>query len=279
MEYPYKYIFNFIYIGMASSTVQKTFYINSSEAFRDPSGTNEDFTITEYTARMAQTPKRVKLIKASIPYTWNNITSFNNTFSVLDPAPHVVTIPDGHYNGVDLAPVLQSAINASGVSQTYTVIFNTNTLKYTISSVGDFSLDFTDSNSAATQLGFNTDIVTLPAISVTSTDVAQLIPDYEVFICSDLVTGSDNGVMKWTSSPPTSDEILATVPITGCFGGLITYITTGEPFFTMAQSAYAQPQEPGPYSPRTMRFFLRFPSGIPVELNGLHWTAQLVFEF
>ncbi len=267
---------------MSAATNQKTFYINSSAAFRDPSGTNEDFTITTTTFRLASVPKRVKLINACIPYTWNNITDFNNTFTLIEPgvpASYIITVPDGHYDGFTLASILQTAIMAATPTLTYTVVFSSTTLKYTISATGTFQLDFTTSNSIAVQLGFNVDTITSPDTSTTSTDVAQLIPDYQIFICSDLVTGSDNGVMVWTPDPPSSSEVLASVPIAGCFGGIITYVTNGEPFFPISQSAFAQQKNPGDTSPRVMRYFLRFPSGIPVNLNGVHWTAQLVFEF
>lgn len=272
---------------MSAALPQKVIYINSSEGFRDDGGSNEDFTITENGHHFAGIPRRVKLARASIPYSWNNITDNNNTLTVVETGGNTaaITVPNGAYNGSTLATALQTVLNAGALVYTYTVAFDNTAVRFTISATGTFSLDFTDANNVARALGFSPNEVTTPATTLVSSNVAQLVPDYEIFICSDLVEGCDNGVVKFTPDPPIAagvngSQILAVVPLSTCFGGVINYCACDcAPFYPISQSLYGKVLSSGDVSSKPIRFFLAFPSGIPISLNGLHWSAQLVFEF
>ena len=182
---------------------RKVIYINSSDVYRDAGTTNEDFTITKTTQEFPVEPKSVKLINATIPFTWNNITSDNNTFSITEDGTGTdsFVIPDGNYTGTQLAETIQELLNNSVIlTQTYTVSFNSQTLKYTFTTTpSGAQITFAATNSAALLLGFNADS-TSPGTASTSFDSvnsAQLIADYEIFICSDLVKGTDNGDIPW----------------------------------------------------------------------------------
>jgi hypothetical protein len=272
---------------MAAALPQKVIYINSSVGFRDAGGSNEDFTITETGHHFASVPKRVKLVKASIPYSWNNITANNNVFAIQENPGNsaTITVPAGAYNGTTLASTIQTLLGSAGLLNTYTVTFDTSFVRFNFAGTGAFTLSFTPASSIAMQLGFVAGSTYGPDTSITSANVAQLVPDYEIFICSDLVEGSDNGVVKFTPDPPISagvsgSQILASVPLSTCFGGVINYCACdGIPFFPISQSLYGKVLSTGDNSSKPIRFFLAFPSGIPVFLNGLHWSAQLVFEF
>lgn len=272
---------------MTAITNFKSIYVNSSPAYRDLGGTNENFTITENGNHFSRLPRRVKLMKANIPYTWNNITVANNSFILKEfpgPTTFNVTIPDGHYNGTELATAIQTALNTSGAAYTYTVSFSTTTLHFTISATGNFSLDFTGSNSIATQMGFPVGYISPVGATTDSTIVAQLVPDYEIFICSDLVEGCDNGIVRFTPDPPATSAalggILAVIPLSACFGAVIGFQDCCDgPFFPISQSYYGKVRSIDDNALKSMNFFLQFPSGIPVNLNGAHWSAQLLFEF
>lgn len=212
----------------------------------------------------------------------------NNTFSVTEfgVGTDDFVLPSGNYTGTTLAAEVAALLNASSILlPTFTVSFSSTTLLFTFSnSAHVFDITFATVNSAALLLGFTSGTTTpgAPALSFTSTATAQLLPDYEIFICSDLVRGSDNGDMLWypNYSPTATNQsqILARVPITGCYSGVINYMAHVQlPFYNVAQSMFAK----GSYSstPVSINFFLMRPSGLALELNGYHWSAELVFDF
>lgn len=260
----------------------KNIYISSAPGFRDNGGTDENFTITKQSSVFNLLPKRVKLLSANIPYTWNNITSSNNAFTLIElpgPTTHSnVTIPVGHYTGTSLATILQDTLNAIvGVVHTYTVVYNTTTFKFTISATGFFQFNFTIANSIAQALGFD-EIITASSNSITSNNVAVINPDSEIFITSNLVGGIDNGVIPYFTGSTSDLKILASIPCTSCFGGTINYMANElEPWYLTSQSAFSMiPLTSGPV---VLTFGLFFLSGIPVNLFGAHWSANILLEF
>lgn len=260
----------------------KNIYINSAPGFRDIAGTDINFTITKPVSNFNVTPKRVKLLSARIPYVWDNITTANNAFTLIEPGPvtHAgVTVPTGRYTGPTLAAALQTTLNAiPGVVNTYTVTYDPNTFKFTISAVpGTFQFNFTIADSIASALGFAS-IVTVSASSITSSGVANLQPDSEIFIGSTLVGGIDNGVVPYFTGSAVELNILGVVPLTSCFGSTIQYnCSTSEPWQSVNQSAFASASTIN--STVVMGFNLFFLSGIPVDLKGTHWSADILLEF
>jgi hypothetical protein len=256
----------------------KAVYINSVN--RDVSTIPEDFTITDTSDMYNIPPKSVKLTYASIPYTWYNIISSNNTFTLYEvPSGNFpLTIAPGNYGGAELATAVQTALNTSGGLNTYTVTFNCQAMTFTITSTGVFTLGFNSTGSIAVRLGFAPGTIQPTGTSLTSTQTARLLADTEIFICSDLVGGIDNGFSKLQPGVATNTQILAVVPITGCFGSIISFIAPiDNPFFSTTQSNYAQPSPPN--GERIVRFFLQFPSQFPLSLNGYNWSNTLVFNF
>jgi hypothetical protein len=269
---------------------KKTLYIN---ALNRTAGVIEDFTIVTQVESFPTPPKSVKLVTASIPYVWDTITADNNTFSIVQttvPPPPMLTtvvdnfvIPPGNYTGQTLASTVQALINASLVlGQTYIVTYSNTTFQFTFTTSGSspFQIVF---GTAATLLGFapNSTNPPSPAFSVTSTQLAQLLPDYEIFICSDLVIGSDNGVIIWKGSPPNlsgQTMILARIPINECYSEVLQYRAHEQlPFYTVTQSNFVRQMLAE--QPASMRFFLALPSGNPVNMHNYWWTAELVFDF
>jgi hypothetical protein len=261
--------------------MRKSVYINSSN--RDIGTIPENFTITidRADSRFSYPPRSVKLTSANIPYTWNNITVENNQFNLIEPPgfPIPITIAPGNYNGTTLAAAVQTALNSSGAAYTYTVSFDSTTLLFTFdSSSGNFILDFDVSNTIATKLGFPNGYQTISNITTVSTQLASLLVDTELFICSDLVGGIDNGFANLTPGPPVSNQILAVVNITGCFGGVIEFRSRDDdPFYPIVQSEFGDQRKT--IELRSMRFFLRFPSGFPLDLGDQNWSMTLAFQF
>jgi hypothetical protein len=266
--------------------MQRTIYINSSD--RDLGGADEDFTITKDSTVFSKTPTSAKLVGVSIPYTWNNVTSSNNAFTITETAVGSDTfiIPPGNYDGSALAAEVQSLINASGViTSTFTVVFDSTNMVFTISSaLNTFQIIFAAIGSCAELLGFSPDTSNpgAAALTVSSTGMVQLLPDYEIFVCSDLVAGSDNGVMVWspnyTPTVSSQSQIMGRIPITACYSGIINYcLNTELPFYSIVQSNFVR--DIAQELTCTVRFFLALPSGIPVDLNGYHWSAEVVLKF
>lgn len=269
------------------NTLLKQIYINSSAPYRDIGGTDENFTVTESGRHFGPplAPKRVKLGCAAIPYTWYNVTASNNKFSVTDGGgTYNITIPVGHYDGPGLSSTVSAQLNASGTPLAYTVLLSPTSYKLTISATGNFSLNFNVANSADLLLGFTANVVTPVAASVAAPNMIGLLADSEIFICTDLISGADNGLIPWTpaSAASSNRHILASVTVNGAFGSVLTSCGGDNvPFFDMRQSPYVAAAisrvEPAPL--RQMRFWLEFPSGLPVSLNGSHWSMTLIFDF
>jgi hypothetical protein len=257
---------------------KKSVYINSNNRI---SGTNENFFISD-SNRYSLPPQYVKLVSASIPYTWYSISTSNSSLSVSEPpsiTQTVITIPSNNYTGTTLATALQTALNSAGLTHTYTVTYSGTTNLFTISATGNFILHFAASGSLASQLGFASNSTTTSATSVTSTMQAQFLTDYEIFICSNLVSGIDNGYAEFVSGSAINSQILAVVPIDSTpQNTIINYTNDGmNPSYNINQSLYGKLLSYGDLTPKLINFFLAFPSGNIVNLNNYHWSATLMF--
>lgn len=271
----------------AINTLLKQIYINSSAPYRDVGGTDEDFTVTEVGRHFGPplAPKRVKLACAAIPYTWYNVTSSNNTFSFTDASgTYNIVITPGNYDATSLASAIATLMNGVGSPLTYVVTASPTTFKITFTTTGNFNLDFNVANSADLLLGFLASTVTAPALTVTAPNILGLVSDNEIFICTDLISGADNGLIPWTPGPAASSNrhVLANVTISASYGSILTTCgNDNNPFFDMRQSPYvaAAISRSDTPPPRRMHFWLEFPSGLPVSLNGSHWSMTLIFDF
>lgn len=260
--------------------MDKTVYVNS--VYRTVgSASSSDFTLEEYNGRyMNYPPKTVKLTSANIPYVWDNITADNNSVNLTEPpGPAIpITIPPGWYDGGSLAVALQNQLNASGGAGVYAVAYDGTSRHFTISSTVNFQLDFSVANSIAYRLGFASTAVTAPALSVVST-AAACVADTEIFVCSSLVGGSDNGFCKFGSGS-SNDEILAVVPVNvTVYGTNITYANTGAGnAFVTSQSGYAdQVRRQEDYT--NMSFALKNVSGTVLDMNGADWSCIIIFSY
>jgi hypothetical protein len=274
---------------------RKTIYVNSSPEFRDAGGTSEDFTITDTEQTITNLPKTVKLVNACIPFTWFNIYSIdqgettvaNNHFEFEDSAdnPFSFDVTPGDYNGTSLAAAIQAAMNATVSPDTFTVTFSTTSFKFTFhtSNVAGMTLKLDGiANNMERPLGFDAaGPDPAKAQTIESPNVSNLLIDLEMFICSDLVCGAENGIIPWNTESPDPDLcILARVAVRSCFGAIMDYSAHPElPFYPVTQSFFSKIKEPLDTSPRTVRYYLRWPSGIPVDLNGYNWTGEIVFDF
>lgn len=124
----------------------------------------------------------IELQSVSMPTSFYNIKSgFNNTIVFNDGTDRTVTLNPGNYSASAIATEIQTKLNASASSLTFTVSFSSNTMKMTIAADGAFVLKFTNSQSCWRELGFtNTD--TSSATSHTGTNVISLDRPHHIYI-------------------------------------------------------------------------------------------------
>lgn len=99
------------------------------------------------------------------------------------------TLTEGFYTGTTLATELQTRMNGSGCANTYTVSYNTNTLKLTISTILPNTFRILSSSTCLPELGFNSYTTTFTT-SKTSDFVVNLIGSRYVDIRINHQTGS-----------------------------------------------------------------------------------------
>lgn len=247
---------------------RKVLYINSDTVNRS-SGSNEDFTIVKTIEEFSGRPNTCKLVSASIPYTWNNIVNFSIMVSVGN-SEFPVLVSDGNYSGTQLASALTTAItDATGVQ--ISVAWNAQISRFLFSSVIEFQIT---ASASGNNLGLPEGIFPdSPAQAWTAPKTGVLLPFTELCICSNIVEGSDNGIIRWSANPSESGKILAIIPINICFNGIIQWTSSCElPFYSISQSRFNAPSS-------EIRFALKFPDGSPVNLNGYNWSAVLIIEF
>lgn len=257
------------------STNQKVIFVNS--AFKS-SGTSDNFQVVKTESNFNNIPKKAKLLSASIPYVWDNITVSNNSLSLIElpgPVVHSVSVAIGYYTGKTLATELQTTLNAVvGKLYTYTVTFDTNSFEFTIAATGNFQLNFTVSNTIASALGFD-EIITTSATTTISTKISLLLTDLEVCVKTNLIGGIDNGIVTWFPGSTGTTGILATVPITACHGEIIQYQANQyQPWQTITQSSFSSS-----LVNLTITFQLILLSGLPIDMRGTDWTASILLEF
>ena len=256
---------------------RKTIYLSSKNR---STGTSDNYTIVDTQERFVNTPQSVKAKTITIPVTWYNITEANNKFEFegSGTGPHAIELSPGNYSGATLAAELQDAITAILGCGDYTVVYDCSTGKFTIASKTEaFTIDFTIDDNMAELLGFE-EVVTAIVMSHTSTKVANIIIDTEIWVCTNLISGVDNGVLPWTENAPKTEKqgVLACVPVTACFGGIIHYTVPIEfPHYTITNSKFTNTGT----SPRELQLSLAFPSGAPISLNGHDWSMQVIFDF
>ncbi len=242
-------------------------------------GTAENFTITDSGDVFTNVPTSVRLSSAIIPYTWANVgPAFGNTvdFTGTVSGAHTIVIATNNYSGTTLATALQTQMSAAAAPDVYTVTFDSVTNKFTISSTETFTIDFTQPNNMHVILGFP-EAVTPLSNTITSTSVAGFVVDKGVLICSNLINGIDNGMINWVSGPPPNSQTLAYMPIVGPWSGIIDFVNPFDvPSFIITNSDFSlEPRT----TPRALQFWLQFPSGTQVDLQGQDWECVIVFGF
>ena len=242
------------------------------------SGTPDNFYITIpndlFTTR---SPHFIKVVDANIPYSFFQIIDGVNNHFTLDDGGGVVDIyiTEQHYSGVQLALEIKNELDAvSSIPQVYTVDYSKQTNKYTIHSTANFTLDFDFDDSIYKATGFLRQSYA-GTNSYTSDTMIDLINDEFLWICTDLINGIDNGVMLYR---PTTENmhILATIPITVDYGGMICYHEEIiEPPKDIRNARFSYNED----VTKSINIWLERESGLPMSLNGLNWSMKFILFY
>lgn len=185
------------------------------------------------------------LLHAEIPNTLNNVSVKNRTITLSFTKVGFVqtftsvTIPEGFYNGVDLAGAVQTALN--GLTATTGAVFVVTYVNFsrrlrfecTIQAgqpgLSELTFLFTDHQATGKLLGFQQDTIYVnpaglplldgaPARVLISTFLPQLYGDHSIYVRSSFK--SNNVYTNYTDG---ASNIIARVPINVGFGQIIYY--------------------------------------------------------
>ena len=157
--------------------------------------------------------KRFKIEYISLPYSWYNINSKNNSIVVNGTT---YSISAGQYTANTLASTLQTLLQ--GIDATFTVSWSSQTQKFTTSRSTNFTFNL--SSSALTlrrQFGFSltSDQV---GTQIVSDSVANLQNSNSISLHSDLLSKALNNQIT-----DTRYQYVMSIPIDQNPGGIITY--------------------------------------------------------
>ena len=179
---------------------------------------NNSISDCEFNLPMIEIPSQhyiyISVQNATIPYTWYNIDTTNNTLIYhLNSVYYALQITQGNYNANQLASFL-----AKNMSGNFIVSYDIITNKFTFTNPSyDFVLNNT--SSCLGILGFPTNELYSTSIlkSLTSYTMINLLNKSSVYIQSNLLTGNINNNQK------SEGTILTSIPINTSPYSLISY--------------------------------------------------------
>jgi hypothetical protein len=169
---------------------------------------------------------KYKLVRASIPNLRYPVNSSNNVLVYTGTASGSITIPSGSYTGNLIASVLQAAlITATGIAA-LTVTYSNTTSMLTFATNGVQTFGLGSTSTIGRILGFASSGTTATT-SITSIYPVRL--DGPLFV--DVVI-SGLKLETYSDSPSAFNKIIARIPLTENFGGIIYYEPTLPTEFT-----------------------------------------------
>lgn len=195
----------------------------------------------------------MKVIAASIPFSYYVFTTFNNSFMLFETGPNaspfVITITPGNYTFSDMITELESKMSLvnSPNGCTYTIVFNQATSKFLFTSDGaagttGFNLFFDsgiDNTSPKWYLGFNSENNLSTALELSSPNVCLLSGPNYLYINSQKYGQLANNVLPNGSLNTGGNRgpQLARIPINAAPGDVIEFIDPNpQMFFSIGTS-------------------------------------------
>jgi hypothetical protein len=190
-----------------------------------------------------------------------------------DTTPVIISVTPQFYDANTFATALKTALDSDSPNGlTYTVTFSNATQKYTISTSADFTLSFDTPDPMYEVMGFNAGSDNnSTSNSLVSTNAVNFVGDRYVYITSNIVSGSDNGIHEIGTDVA---GILAAVPVVSDFETMIYYENHKDAGFIDAiNSAFNQNNN------RQLTFALSLNNERTINLNGSFWSMRLLVEY
>ena len=219
--------------------------------------------------------KEVELKEVILPWTMYNISASkaNHQLSFkefgLDAA--TITIADGQYGVVSLCSAIETAMDtASLASQTFTVTYNTNTMKVGITaSTVAFILYGSDSiqtTGLEQELGFL--LETTSNLANTSDNVPKILSPEYVLLSIDFIADNVNTL---DPNKNASFVLSSNLNASSDVGGTVLHLT--------AESTFKQVIKHLDVNLQHFRISLRDEQNVLLDLNGCDWSLILAFSF
>lgn len=222
----------------------------------------------------------VKILEATIPFTYYVIHSSNDTFTLNESGnSYTITIPDGSYTSSELVNELKTQLDAAAAAGVFTVTYSAITMKFTIASTVNFFLTFGSAGNngltnARLVLGFNAGASGAAAASVTAPNVAQLNgPPYLYLNSRSLgsmvhVYLNSDGIVNAAGTGADGPQVCL-IPVNATRGNTITYKDPDPQkwFYTGSQNFTGY-----------LDFYLTMGTAseqIPLDLNGSRFVVKL----
>ena len=244
----------------------KTFIYHLNSANRI-SGTNGDFNVKvdlTGTGFSITDFDSVCLLSASIPKSYYAIQDGQNTFTFREKnTSHPITIPPGTYSANTFASTVATLINNTTTDgNTYTMIIDIKTAKFSISSSSADDLFYINpGNFLYNRFGLykNVETSSIDGLGILlSINVIDMSPESDLFIRSDIISGGADA----------NEDIFYDIQ------------ASNVPPFGRIQTIDSDPQQHSRVlnnTQDTYRFHLTDEFGNAINLNGLNWTATILF--
>lgn len=203
---------------------------------------------------------RIQLRSVEVPISYYTVNSTNNTlkFSNQVPTEFTVTFSPGNYSAIELATEIQTKMRV--FSSAMTVVFNDNTLRYTFTNNGNNLRLFDTVTTCQDLIGLEND--TGSVTTFTSTKIIDISgPNHLYILSNELTSGRDMALVDNDYR-----EIAFRVPIKESFGSINNYEPSSLQYLNYNTDHLLQ----------QIDLQLVDDDFIPVELNGLDWSIELL---
>lgn len=242
---------------------------------RDRQNTRDS--VTDYVVHLTKPMlkvDRVSLKEVCLPWTIYNVSSAkgNHQMTVNEAVTgdFTVTIPDGWYDVSALCTDLNTLLDVGATDNTYTVTYDANTMKVTITASTENILVYGSDSSGKTtgleqELGFTT--ATSTALTATGTNVPKILSPEYLLLNLDFV--SDN-IDTLDANKNATFLLAPSINGNSANGGSVVRLTEGETWTQECQHTSRL---------QHFRVSLRSEDNNVVDMNGADWHVVLEFEF
>ena len=231
-------------------------YLSSKNAryLQDNQTSNAYFTLPQIEINPKEETVYVNVKSATIPYSWYNVDSNNNTLSITFDGqlfPTIYTLTPSNYNINTLIEEIKTVTNLD------TILYNKQTNKLTVTNFFDFTIHST--STAMELIGFT------KADHISSNGSLTSNIGINLYTTQQIIIKSNNFILNNISSKNHSDSnCLASIPVTGQPNSIIHYSNNTSRHLIHHLNNISN-----------FHIKLETENGNQILLNGLHWTLTL----